>query len=204
MKRRVCGLFGLGLWSFASAASAQTPAAEPAASPASPTVNAAPQESAEPVPRHWCGWQGLAVDGAAAALGLTSLALLRGDVPQGYEERERLAGAIALGAAVAYGVGSPAVHWLHERPWQALGSLGLRVGLPVLGGAVGLSECARGLLALRQVGAHFADRNAHDLDGGAQLRFGAAQLAAPVQNFGGLSDVDLRAVLRHIRHVDSS
>jgi len=81
------------------------------------TVNPAPQESPEPEhgERHRYGWQGLAVDGAAAVLGLTSLALLNGDVPRGYEERERLAGLIALGGAVAYGVGSPAVYLLHER-----------------------------------------------------------------------------------------
>ena len=73
------------------------------------TVNPAPQESPEPEhgERHLYGWQGLTVDGAAAALGLSSLALLSVDVPRGYEERERLAGLIALGGAVAYGVGSP-------------------------------------------------------------------------------------------------
>lgn len=138
---------GIAALFCASLASAQTPAtgpATPAAEHAAPlashTVNAAPQERREPPQeeRHWYGWQALAVDGAAAALGLGGLALLSSDDSQGYEERERLAGLMALGGAVAYGVGAPAIHLLHQRPWQALGSLGLRAGLPVLGGAVGL------------------------------------------------------------------
>jgi hypothetical protein len=66
----------------------------------------------------WYGWQTLATDGAALFLNF------------GQTPTER-------GALAAYGLGGPMVHLIHERPMTALASLGVRVGLPVLGFAIG-------------------------------------------------------------------
>ncbi|HYQ15201.1 MAG TPA: hypothetical protein VEQ58_05580 [Polyangiaceae bacterium] len=89
--------------------------------------------------RRWYGWQGLAVDGGAVVLGLTSIALLSKDDPYGSEGRERFATMLGVVGAVGYGVGAPTFHLVHHRPWQALGSFALRGGLPVVGGALGMS-----------------------------------------------------------------
>jgi hypothetical protein len=45
--------------------------------------------------------------------------------------------------ALTYVAGGPALRLVHDHPWQALGSLGLRGGLPTLGGAIGLSMAGR-------------------------------------------------------------
>ncbi len=60
---------------------------------------------------HWYGWQTLTADGATL-LGTAA------------------AGPAGLGA---YFVASPIIHLAHGRGWAALGSLGLRVGLPFAG-----------------------------------------------------------------------
>lgn len=135
------GLSGLALGFFASNAGAQVAQAE-ATEPAAPhTVNAAPQEQApvELDSRRWYGWQGLAVDAGASAAWLTSMALLSSDESSGYERRETTAQVLMIAGGVGYMAGGPTTHWLHGRKWQALGSFGIRGGLPVVGGLIGLN-----------------------------------------------------------------
>jgi hypothetical protein len=45
---------------------------------------------------------------------------------------------VGLGAA-GYFLGSPIVHFAHGRPGAAVGSLGLHLGLPVIGAGIGLA-----------------------------------------------------------------
>jgi hypothetical protein len=44
----------------------------------------------------------------------------------------------ALGGLLVYGLGGPIIHVVHERPGAALGSLGLRAGLPVIFAVAGI------------------------------------------------------------------
>jgi hypothetical protein len=71
----------------------------------------------------WYGWQTLSVDGA-------SLAVLIGGASA---DAGAIAGIGALGAVA----GAPVVHVIHDRPGAAVGSLGLRLALPIIGAAVG-------------------------------------------------------------------
>ncbi|MES1186211.1 MAG: hypothetical protein ABUL60_20525 [Myxococcales bacterium] len=144
------GLWGLAIAATTSLASAQqadiaapgaapeAPAVVVAPSPAGPrTVSLAPQQRENPPEaRHWYGWQSLSLDGGVAALSLAALLVGTNDSPHS----ENLSTALLLGAVVGYGAGGPAIHLIHHRPWQALGSLGLRAGLPVVGGALGLAS----------------------------------------------------------------
>jgi hypothetical protein len=101
-------------------------------------VSLAPQRRENPpttFKRHWYGWQLLSVDGGAVALGVASGAAYGGD-----GNSEALGGALLLSAAVGYAAGGPVVHLIHHQNWQALGSLGLRAGLPIVGGAMGLGS----------------------------------------------------------------
>lgn len=134
------GLGGLALCFWATTASAQVLETEPAVATAHHPVNVAPQPptNSPPIEPRWYGWQGLAVDGPAAALWLTSIALLSIDDPAGSEGREQTAESLAIVGAIGYGAGAPTVHLFHRHPWHALGSLGMRAALPALGGAVGL------------------------------------------------------------------
>ena len=155
MNALIRGLSALAVCSSASVASAQSaennpiqaaPAVSPAApvvssvSPAGPrTVSLAPQER-ENLPaaeRHWYGWQILSVDGGAATLALAAAALDSSSDP---DHSENLSQALLLGAAVGYVAGSPTIHLIHRQYWRGLGSLGLRAGLPIVGGAIGLGS----------------------------------------------------------------
>jgi hypothetical protein len=142
MKQLLAGWLGLAAYIFASTVFVSTAYA------ADRDVPWAPQESearAQPEP-HWYGWQTLAVDGGAAALGITAVVLgsmedsCDTDTCSAEPNATREGAALALGIAsgVGYGAGAPTVHLLHGRPWHALGSFGLRAGLPVLGGGIGL------------------------------------------------------------------
>jgi hypothetical protein len=152
MNALIQGLLGLAVCAVTSLASAQ-PAdnvvIEAAPSPApvvatraptvSRTVSLAPQDREflpEEEPR-WYGWQNLAVDGGALAFSVAAAGVDSSDSPGG---SENLTQALLLGAVVGYGAGGPAIHLVHGHPWKALGSLGLRGGLPVLGGAIGLAS----------------------------------------------------------------
>ncbi len=140
MKGFLGGLGGLAVCFCASLASAQASDAL-AAAPEPHSVNAAPQlgDDSRWEERYWYGWQGAAIDAGAAALGIASIALLSTAGSENYEEREQTAQLLALVGAIAYGAGPPIVHLSHRQPWQALGSLGLRASLPVIGGASGLA-----------------------------------------------------------------
>jgi hypothetical protein len=83
--------------------------------------------NAEPERERWYGWQTLSVDALPAGLFVGAL------VSTG-NTATRFWGTGALTLAL----GGPLVHVFHNRPLTALGSLGLRVGLPPLGMAIGL------------------------------------------------------------------
>jgi len=75
--------------------------------------------SGEPAERaSWYGYQTLAADAAAVAMGVIA--------------GETRSSGLAMGAVSAYAVGGPAVHALHHRRLAVLGSLGMRIFLPVL------------------------------------------------------------------------
>jgi hypothetical protein len=84
-------------------------------------------------PPRWYGWQTLAFDGAVFAGSITAL-VVAGDTDV-FES-------LAWTPAVAFAVGGPVIHLVHREPWRALGSLGLRGGLPALGGAFGIGILA--------------------------------------------------------------
>lgn len=96
-----------------------TPVAEPAP-PASPDLTTESYRG-----------QVLAADGAALGLGL--LALVNG---QASGRATNTTSLLELGAAT-FLIGAPLVHLLHDRSTHALGSLGLRLALPVLAGFIG-------------------------------------------------------------------
>lgn len=77
----------------------------------------------------WYGSETLAVDGAALGAVLVGGAFVAGGAAPG--------GLLALGGFVTYFVGAPVVHLTHVRVGAAFGSAGLRVGVPLVGGAVG-------------------------------------------------------------------
>lgn len=91
--------------------------ASTAPSPPSPAVPA--DASEDPGAGAYTGWLVLA---DAAALGLTFGGLAAESSP------------LALAGAAALFLGAPAVHVAHRQPGRAVGSLGLRLGVPVLGG----------------------------------------------------------------------
>jgi len=84
--------------------------------------------------RRWYGWQSALVD--AAAVGLTLPLALRDDT------NELLL--FAFVGPPAYAVGAPIVHFAHENVPQGLASLGLRLGVPPVLGAVASLGCAPG------------------------------------------------------------
>jgi len=75
---------------------------------------------------HWYGWQIMLIDAAALGVVATDLAL--------GERASPVPGILGLGA---YALGGPIVHLVHQRPPAALGSLGLRLALPVVGALIG-------------------------------------------------------------------
>jgi hypothetical protein len=106
--------------------------------PQNPAAVAAPRQppALEP-PREysrWYGWQTLLSDGAALSLLFAVGATLQND------NAGRL-----IGASLAmYMVGGPVIHATRGNWGRAAGSLGLRAGAPLLGGALGdsLQDCS--------------------------------------------------------------
>lgn len=83
-----------------------------------------PKEPEEPKePQTWYGWQLIALD--ALALTLATFSLSNGSPGS--------LSILVVGAAALYLLGAPALHLLHKQPWQAAGSLALRIGAPLLG-----------------------------------------------------------------------
>ena len=103
----------------------------PAQAATSPMPICAPAPNAVDVPMvdAWYGWQTLAFDGAALAMGLTLVAANPAD--------GTVAGTLGYGAGATFLLGAPAVHLAHEHPWKALASVGLRAGLPVVTALMG-------------------------------------------------------------------
>jgi len=102
----------------------------PEAAPRAPTVAGQQHSGLAPaltVPR-WYGWETLATDGAALLVAVTAL---RAD--------DDSRSVLALSSVALYGLGGPIVHLTRDNGWQALGSLLLRGGLPVAGGAAGVA-----------------------------------------------------------------
>jgi hypothetical protein len=115
-----------------------TPNQPPPDLPATPPQAQEPQVQPQPQPvpayaayqqrrhkqSHWYGWQTLIVDGAW----IIGAPLLAG---AGAGEA---AGALVLGG---YLLGAPIVHWSHSQVGRGFGSLGIRVGAPIVLGALG-------------------------------------------------------------------
>ena len=89
-------------------------------------------ELAEPAP--WYGWQTLSLDGLLLVGSIATLQL--------NDSRPDLAETLFWVPVVGFAVGGPTFHLIHREPWRALGSFGLRTGLPVLGGAIGIGLVA--------------------------------------------------------------
>jgi hypothetical protein len=104
---------------------------------------AASAEQASPVdddpaageePRYrWYGWQTLSTDAAALALALLAGTSSGAGISSSAGEA---LGWLALGT---YGLGAPAVHFVHRNPGRALGSFGIRLGMPIAGAFAGAS-----------------------------------------------------------------
>jgi hypothetical protein len=80
--------------------------------------------------RRWYGWQTLATDAAAIAMA-SSVPLTHENTSRTYE------GAVIVMTATTYLLGGPVVHVAHDKVGTGAGSLGLRVGCPLLLGAAG-------------------------------------------------------------------
>ena len=120
---------------------APPPTAEPASEADPPlvpansvdTLDVAPPRRESPRTRtRWYGWQTLATDAAAVVLVVAAVSVIaesEGDSSTGT--------ALAYLSLGAYALGGPVVHIAHENYGRAAGSFGLRVGGPIVGGALG-------------------------------------------------------------------
>src|SRR6188768_4174874 len=135
MKQFLVGCLGFGLCLLASSADAQY--GEDTAVRPPPQLRDSPAQSV----RQWYGWQMLASDVASVALFAGGAAYANG---QGvYERTPPLANVMVTAGIAGYALGAPALHFVHERPFVAVGSLGLRLAGPALGGLLGVAfaEC---------------------------------------------------------------
>lgn len=137
--------FGLRRWISSSAvaafalagvgASARAEGADPrghTGDPSCPCAATTATSRASEVPQveRWYGWETLAFDGAALAMGITMVAT------------EPSSPVLPVAAATTFYAGAPALHLAHGHADKALGSLGLRAALPAvtaIGGAFMLS-----------------------------------------------------------------
>jgi hypothetical protein len=78
----------------------------------------------------WYGFQNLATDGAAIALGIGAVSL---------EDQGETLGWTAV---ATYALGSPIVHLANGEAGRAVGSLALRLGLPVVLGGIGMATAS--------------------------------------------------------------
>jgi hypothetical protein len=90
-------------------------------------------------PTSWYGWQTLASDGSAVALGALAYGV---DKAGG----TTITNVFWTASVATFFVGAPVIHWKHGHVGKGFGSLGLRVGLPVaafLGGLlIGNAACS--------------------------------------------------------------
>ncbi len=113
------------------AAAGHSLAAAPGAPGAHP-VAAVPQATVAPKTRErWYGWQSLSADGASLVLLLAASAAS--------DSKSKASDVMAYGALGGYLLGGPVTHLLHDSPSRGLGSLGLRLGLPIALGYIGSS-----------------------------------------------------------------
>jgi hypothetical protein len=91
----------------------------------------APEEEEEPRKSRWYGWQTLTTDGAALTLVVLSAT------------QDQDAGPLLALGLGAYAAGGPIVHWAHGRAGVGFGSLGIRIGAPIVGVAIGsaMADC---------------------------------------------------------------
>ena len=123
-----------GLVLYAGSAAAQAPPASPQRWPeAAPPIPVAP---AAPVKERWYGWQTLVTDAGAVTLTIALTA--------NADEHDDAAviGALVIGAS-AFALGGPLVHGAHGRWGKAGVSLALRLGLSLIGGAIGADSCSQ-------------------------------------------------------------
>jgi hypothetical protein len=99
-------------------------AEEPPSAP--PSTVAPPATQSE-----WYGWQPLLADGAFVGT-LILVSHTNGKIPP----------ALDYVLPIEYLVASPIIHFAHERPGTAVGSLLLRLGVPVAGGFLGYASCS--------------------------------------------------------------
>jgi hypothetical protein len=87
------------------------------------------KDATAPVMEHrWYGWQTLLADGTSASV-----------VAAGGAGNST---AVVLAGAASYVLAAPIVHGAHGKGWQAVLSLGLRVGLPVAGFQIGAASAS--------------------------------------------------------------
>jgi hypothetical protein len=94
-------------------------------------------------PERWYGWQVAVADALSVGLIAAGLAVA-GSADESDSAIARTGVVLSSLGFVAYLGGAPVLHGVHERPaLRALGSLGLRVGLPLVGVGLGtaLANC---------------------------------------------------------------
>ena len=104
--------------------------AAPPAAPAAVPGSAQPPSSSLHTVSHWYGWQTLTTDGASILMSVVALNSLSGS-------DSGTANALGLLSVGTFVAGGPIVHFAHGNVGKGLGSLALRVGLPILSGVVG-------------------------------------------------------------------
>jgi len=91
----------------------------------------------------WYGWQTLSADGAALLLGGVGAVRLATDDAYANQGSNGLAGTGLRAGLVVFALGTPLMHGLHRHPARAVGSLAMRVLLPLLGAfAFGNGGCS--------------------------------------------------------------
>jgi hypothetical protein len=129
---------------FASRAYADTPVVQSVPNTTEGAEAAARSEPEAPTVEHHYGAETFAADGISAGVMLASLFL---------PSTRGVVGSIGLGG---YVLAAPALHLSHGNPGRALGSLGLRLGLPVALGAggayVGFALASKGCVGIQCFG----------------------------------------------------
>ena len=102
-------------------------ATEPTATePAATERLTRPANEPEPAQRSWYGWQTLTIDGVAAALLFASIASTDAS-------NNDATGGMLVIAGGTYLLGTPIVHAMNGRAGIGAASLGIRIGLPIIG-----------------------------------------------------------------------
>jgi hypothetical protein len=106
-----------------------------------------PAEPLSPAPReHWYGWELGIADGGSLAIIATGFGLAISNDGDGNASDDAAAFTIVQVGLAGYLALAPVLHVVHERPvLRVLGSVGLRIGLPLAGaglGAAAMSGCS--------------------------------------------------------------